>query len=403
VLEFVKGSAFFRKFEKEFPQVVLNMEMLFENKLAVDSAYHKPKNFILAYNNLLSSLIFFRNTMATLACVPLKEAVDAFVADHAEHFAVLSRLRNLSAHQKMIVPAEAFAVGLYRIRDGMEYVLKIGMEQLDKPFRPARNFYMQNTHDVFHQLLLFHFLTMMDLEHTALGESLGITRRWYYHVDFEFDRIRKVKTLDIYELATEFTGMLLDSVCETYARMRGLRTAAPFFVKLPKYNFVNTLLEIDLYPNLFEQWWGGKMKPSNFGCHIDFETTVRVGGELGFYRDEYSRLSSSLEDYLARVEKYSSVDLSITDQPEEFDRYLGFVILHHWHVSRVLNPLSVVQNKIDFGPLLKLSWAARDLFSKPFEEGEAGRESRLKETLDRIGHLLKEMASEVVRVGKFST
>jgi hypothetical protein len=398
MLEFVSWSPFFRHLAKEFPQVALNIEMLFENKLAVDSHYHEPKQFVLAYNNLLGSLSLFVNTMTTLNCKPLKSATDGFVSALAEEYTILRRLRDLSAHQKLVVPQEAFAVGLYRIQSGTEYILKIGLGQLDRPIAVREAFFMKNTRDVFHQLLLLHFLTFIDLEHAVLGECLGITRKWYYKVDYKWNGRTVKRVVDIYDMATSFTTKLMDCACAAYAEYRSLRTPKPFFCRLPPYNFVNTLLEIDLYPNLFSQWWGDNVEPSGFGSLIDYEIRRRIENQLGTYQDEYARLSTDLDAYRKNIDRFSNLDHTVLERPAEFDQFLGFIHLHHWHLMRVLNPMNVVKRKLQIGLLMDLGDYARELLNRPRPLSKPVDSRWLDSQLKKVGKQLQLIQAEVLRL-----
>lgn len=51
-------------------------------------------------------------------------------------------------------------------------------------------------------------------------------------------------------------------------RKKGIRFNMTFYNPMKEFNCVNTLLEIDLYPSLFSEWWEEEMSPLNYGVRL---------------------------------------------------------------------------------------------------------------------------------------
>jgi hypothetical protein len=98
------------------PTIVQNIEIVNENKIALDVSYHQPKHFILSLNNLLRSLLFFIEHSKKNSPDWLKNAVESFISSNQDDYQMLRHLRNVSAHQKLVFPDESLVTGLYRIR-----------------------------------------------------------------------------------------------------------------------------------------------------------------------------------------------------------------------------------------------------------------------------------------------
>lgn len=73
-----KSSLFFEGMAKEYPELVQNIEIVHENKMALDESYHTPKHFILNLNNSLRSLLFFIESSIKNSPYWLRETVKSF-------------------------------------------------------------------------------------------------------------------------------------------------------------------------------------------------------------------------------------------------------------------------------------------------------------------------------------
>lgn len=337
MFELEKSSVFFEQLAQEEPLLVQNMEVVHENKMQLDISYHNPKQFILNLNNLLRSTLFFVELSIKNTPAWLKDAVNIYRNQNLKEYEILKHLRNVSVHQALVFPEESLIGGLYRLHSEIEYKLKLGLGDYDKPGKYSWDLALKNTQDIFHDVLTFQSIAFMDLEHSSLGECLGITRKWFFKINFKNKTDIYNETLDVYQMACTFSTQLLDAVCHAYAEEKGIDFKQNFYHMLSEYNFINTILELDLYPSLFSRWWEGNVEPLNLGTLVE-----RNEGDKHWYRDQwhkeaYSKLCNTSEAYKAYLLKFS--DLS----PEEFfeeDNYLeftSFVNLNHWHLKKAFN------------------------------------------------------------------
>ncbi|MFB8830297.1 hypothetical protein ACE0DR_15510 [Azotobacter sp. CWF10] len=276
------------------PTIIQNIEIVHENKISLDISYHRPKHFILSLNNLLRSLLFFVELSNKNSPGWLKEAVASFLKARPDEYQKLRYLRNVSAHQKLVFPEESLVSGLYRIRSNRNYALKLGFGDHNKPGKYAWDLALKDTSEIFHDMLAFASITFMDLEHSSIGECLGITRRWFFKINFKTDEKRYNEVVDVYELASSFSASLLDHVCRAYAAHLGVKFDRTFELKLEDHNFINTLLEIDLFPGLFSDWWEEECQPLNFGVRFELSEGQRHNSNDQFHRWVYENLTPTL-------------------------------------------------------------------------------------------------------------
>ncbi len=345
-----KLSPYFDRFSSEHSEIVNNIEILFENKLQLDLNYHYPKQFILSLNNVLRSLVYFVEKASKNTSKWEKDSVYSYVNSHLDEYEIVKYLRNRSAHQRLVIPAESLIAGLFRIKSDTVYILKIGVGEKVKPTAYSPEFTLKNTEDVFDDLLVFHSLAFMDLNHSSIGECLGITRRWLYEVKFknktkEFDRI-----IDVYWLVTTFISGLIDSVCLAYAEKSKIDYVNTIFdSKLSEYNFVNTILEIDLYPAMFDEWWGGKNEPLNYGVLVRKQDGERIVSIDGWYKKVYGMLCNANE-YLMTLRLFSGYSLNDYNDKLNIEKFCSFIYHNHLHykkaysgnfISSPLNPADI--------------------------------------------------------------
>lgn len=137
MFELQRSSQFFEQMASAHPTIVQNIEIVHENKTALDVSYHQPKHFILGLNNLLRSLLFFIELSNKNAPDWLKKAVGSFIATNDDDYQKFRYLTNVSAHQKLVFPEESLVSGLYRIRSSRNYTLKLGFGDHNKPGKYA--------------------------------------------------------------------------------------------------------------------------------------------------------------------------------------------------------------------------------------------------------------------------
>lgn len=326
-----KSSLFFEGMAKDHPYLVQNIEIVHENKMALDESYHEPKHFILNLNNSLRSLLFFIENSIKNSPDWLHRSVKKYREQNRKQYDILKKLRDISAHQALIFPAESFQAGLYRIRSSQEYIPKIGIGSLKGPESYSWDLAMKNTVEVFHDLLVFQSLAFMDLEHSALNECLGITRKWFSHVKFSTKSNSYSETVDVYELICDFSMQLLDTVCSAYASTKGIQSEKNFHGSMGEFNYVNTLLEVDIYPSLFSEWWEEKMSPLNYGVRVKKLTGDSIGAYDEFHYNCFKELCSSPEEYKALLIKYRDLPTEDYLSEENLKGFYSFFYFNHWH------------------------------------------------------------------------
>jgi len=276
MFELEKSSLFYEQMASEHPALVQNIEIVNENRTQLDVTYHEPKKFILEINNLLRSILFLVEYSVKNSPDWLSSSIKSFREDSRHDYEILKYLRNVSAHQKLILPDESLVSGLYRIKSQGNYLLKLGFGDHNNPGSYSRDFTLNNTENIFHDLLVFPSLAFMDLEHCALGECLGVTRKWFFKVKFRTKKELFDETVDVHKLTSVFSGKLLDCICEAYAQENRITYSGSWEPEsLEEHNYINTLLEIDIYPSLFSKWWEGKCAPLNYAVRATIDTARR--------------------------------------------------------------------------------------------------------------------------------
>ncbi|BBM00229.1 hypothetical protein [Microbulbifer sp. GL-2] len=326
-----KSSLFFEGMAKEHPDLVQNIEIVHENKLVLDESYHTPKYFILNLNNSLRSLLFFIENSIKNSPDWLRESVKTFREQNQREYEILKRLRDVSAHQALVFPAESIITCLYRIRSSQEYVAKIGTGDLQRPGDYSWDLAMKDTDEVFHDLLVFHSMAFMDLEHCALNECLGITRKWFFHVKFSNKANSYDEVVDIYELLCQFSMQILDSVCLAYAEKKSIQFNMTFYNPMKEFNCVNTLLEIDLYPSLFSEWWKEEISPLNYGVRLKKYAGESIKAYDDIHYECYKNLCDSKESYKKLLTKYRDLPIEEYLSKENLNEFHSFIYFNHWH------------------------------------------------------------------------
>lgn len=326
-----KSSLFFEGMAQEHPELVQNIEIVHENKMALDDSYHKPKHFILNLNNSLRSLLFFVENSIKNSPNWLRGSVKSFRENNQREYEILKKLRDVSAHQALVFPKESIVTGLYRIRSSHEYVAKIGMGDLKGPGSYSWDLAMKDTDEVFHDLLVFHSMAFMDLEHSALSECLGITRKWFFHIKFSNKANSYDEVVDVYELLCQFSMQILDKVCLAYAEEKGIKFDMTFHDPMKEFNCVNTLLEIDLYPSLFSEWWEEEMSPLNYGIRLKKHAGESIKAYDAIHYDCYKKLCDSKESYKKLLIKYRDLPIEEFLSEDNLDEFHSFIYFNHWH------------------------------------------------------------------------
>lgn len=351
-----RSSRFFETMAASHPTIVQDIEIVHENRISLDENYHQPKHFILSLNNLLRSLLFFVEASNKNSPQWLKDAVSTFLAARGDDYQKLRYVRNVSAHQKLIVPEESLVTGLYRVRSEREYKLKLGFGDHGKPGKYAWDLAQKDTVEIFHGMLVFSSMTFIDLEHSALGECLGITRRWFFKVHFKIDSQKFNEVVDVYSLTSDFSAALLDHVCIAYATHIDVQFTDSFQVKVEEHNFVNTILEIDLFPSLFSQWWEDEIVPLNFGIRRRRNDGRRYEAQDHFLKWVYENLTADASAYRDALERLEAMDPQVILQGENFDQFCSLILVNHWHHKRAFG-VGLQQSNVSASDVMQLQRA----------------------------------------------
>ncbi|MBK8454720.1 MAG: hypothetical protein WAQ53_03315 [Thiofilum sp.] len=334
MFELEKQSVFFEKFSEEYSTILQNIEIIHENKLQLEFSYHHPKHFILNLNNLLRSLLFFVESSLKNSPQWLSAAVKEFKKDNSKDFQILKYLRNVSAHQKFILPEESIVTGLYRIRSDKKYILKLGFGDFNKPGKYSWDLSLKNTEDIFHDILVFDSLVFMDLEHSAFGECLGVTRRWFYKVKFKNEQFDVNEIVDVYKTSCTFSSQLLDKVVTAYGKLYNIDYDKKFYHESSEFNNINTLLELDLYPSLFSSWWKNKIYPLNVGVRFNINNCYRYDLQDKYHTETYKSLCTNEEEYKELLIKYSTMPTDDIFNSANAGEFCSFVELNHWFYKK---------------------------------------------------------------------
>ena len=335
MFELDKSSLFFEQMSSEHPALVQNIEVIYENRIQLDVTYHEPKKFILELNNLLRSVLFLIEYSVKNSPNWLSSAVASFREGNSYDHEILKYLRNVSAHQKLILPDESLVSGLYRMKSQGNYLLKLGFGDHDKPGSYSKDFTLNNTDKIFHDLLVFSSLAFMDLEHSALGECLGVTRKWFFKVKFKTKKERFDETVDVHKLITVFSGKLLDCICEAYSREKGIAYSDSWQAEsLGEHNCINTLLEIDIYPSLFSKWWEEKCTPLNFGVRVTTDAARRYELEDEYHTWANENLTENPDAYIEALRLFVDIKPEDIITQENFRNFCSIIGMNHWHYKK---------------------------------------------------------------------
>jgi len=386
VFELEKSSLFFESMGKEHPGIVQNIEITHENKMALDESFHTPKHFILNLNNALRSLLFFIEKSVKNSPSWLHSCVKSYKEEHRKEYEILKKLRDVSAHQALIFPNESIITGLYRIRSSKEYVAKIGMGDLQGPGSYSWDLAMKNTDEIFHDLLVFHSMAFMDLEHSALNECLGITRKWFFHIKFSNKTDSFDEVIDVYKLFCEFSAKLLDAVCIAYATEKEIKFDMSFQNHMKEFNCINTLLEIDLYPSLFSEWWEDEMSPLNYGIRSKKYMGDFISAYDEMHNECYKNLCNSPESYKKILQKYHDIPIDEFLSDNNLNEFYSFIYFNHWHFKNSFKG-GLMEYPLNPSDIIKLQRLGKVFM------GESRKEKLC--TIESTGNNLKEHLGEL--------
>ena len=107
-LDFPKRNKLYNHMANNAIDLLLNLELLFKNKIRLDFSYHEPDDFILECNNLIRNAVFLVERTKKASEYPwLKKFIAQFLTTNSEDYAILKTVRNSSMHQKGSVSLES--------------------------------------------------------------------------------------------------------------------------------------------------------------------------------------------------------------------------------------------------------------------------------------------------------
>jgi hypothetical protein len=249
---------------------------------------------------------------------------------------------------------------------------------------------MKNTDEIFHDLLVFHSFTFMDLKHSALNECLGITRKWFVRVKFKNKNQQYDKTVDIYTLICDFSSKLLDSVCQSFAAEKRITFKSPFYYELKEFNCINTLLELDLYPSLFCEWWEDEIRPLNYGIRVQKSWGERISQFDELHRESFNELCKSPEEYLAALTKYDTLSVDELLSEDNFSDFYSFVYLNHWHFKRSFK-VNLMNTPIEPHEIMRLQRLGKVFIGEWMKEKQCTITSTAQAFKDQVGIMLQKI------------
>lgn len=335
-LSFSKSDELFREMATDSIDVLMNIELIFKNKLNLDKSFHEPAEFILESNNIVRNLAFLteKATKSKSKYLWLYDAITPFLKTHEKEFSILKSLRDKSMHQELIVSEGAFHFGLYKILSQTEYRLKIGLGDINQNKNVPLHYVYRNTESIFQELLLMHYLTYIDINHNDLGECLGVTRRWYIQAQYN-DKEKKshTETIDIYELISKYSHDLINAVIKAYSEHKKLK---PYDFKIHvsgECNFINTVLEIDLYPNLFNDFWEGDFAPLNWKYFLEYHSVKNTLKRQEYIKKLYDEIPETVNEYLKLLDRYKNIKIEDFRDQESYNAYIRFITFPHWYIN----------------------------------------------------------------------
>lgn len=338
-LDFPKKNKLYKHMADNAIDLLINLELLFKNKIRLDFSYHEPDDFILECNNLIRNAVFLVERNKKASEYPwLKKLIAQFLTTNSEDYAILKAVRNSSMHQQFMISKGLSEFGIYKITSPTEYSLKVGMG--DFSLQPAihPSYLYASTTSFFHNILFLHEALFMDIEHSTLNECLGVTRRWVCNVQYKIDGLKKRKDVDIYETVSMFVSDLFLGITESYSKEFEVENESILPLHRPsRYNNINTLLEVDLYPDFFSLQWGGNIKPFNPSCYRDYRLQDQYTRRNEGYLSLIESLPTSTNELKQLLNLYTTIAIEDFNDQEEYNRYVSFITLPHLFTKRFIS------------------------------------------------------------------
>lgn len=382
---------------KDNAEVEYYLEILFANKLELDEFYHDPNLFLIKCNNTICSIEAFleRGRKQKGKNDWYHNGVNEYCKSYNEEYQIIKALRNRTLHFKMIIPDCAISFGLYRISNRCDYIQKIGMGN-DKKITPLpQSLLSKETGTIFHHLLQMHYIVFIDIEHSAKYECLGITRRWFYEVEYKKDGIQKKIIVDIYKFICTSMERIYNAVCSEYGKICGKQYSQLPFYYPSEYNYINTLLEIDLYPNMMKKWWNLPDEPLNWKYLLEYRKAQSINDRISGIEKVFSKMPHSKKEYMDLIDRYITVKFEDFTDQDDYNSFMYFICFQHWYI-KVFSTMKLLSTKIDF--IYKLHSLAENYLENIDCRVESLTNIEINNELIKMQNVLKEIRNVVVNI-----
>ena len=180
-LEFPASNKLYYLMAKDSIDILMNIELLFKNKLNLDKVYHEPDNFFIECNNIIRNIVFIieKSKKSNTRYPWLYKFIKGFIEKYEDEHRILKKIRDNSMHQELLITEGAIEFGLYKIMSKTSYKLKIGMGNNSNYRLFPPHYIYKETESFFQDLLILHYYLFTGLDHSAIGECLGISRWWW--------------------------------------------------------------------------------------------------------------------------------------------------------------------------------------------------------------------------------
>lgn len=355
LLEFPQKNELYSLMSKNALDILLNIELLFKNKINLDKVYHEPDNFLIECNNVIRNILFIieKSTKSKTKYPWLYNFIQGFIKEHEDNYIILKKLRDNSMHQELIIADGAILFGLYRIINETSYELKIGMGDVNEVRSIPSHYIYSETESYFQYLLILHYYLFMNLDHSTKGECLGITRLWFYEVEYK-DKSQKLikKRLNIYNTVSTMVDSIINGISFAYSEFINIPHEKWRIHISAKYNFINTLLEIDLYPNIFKNQWDSEAKPLNWKYLLEYNMVCKTEERFEQINKIYSYIPKTKDEIITLLDRYVSIKTQDFIDQADYDKYMSFILLPHYFLNSI-KTVSLINN-FNFSLIMEL-------------------------------------------------
>jgi hypothetical protein len=156
------------------------------------------------------------------------------------------------------------------------------------------------------------------------------------------------------------------------------------------HNFVNTLLEIDLYPFLFKKFWGEEVLPSNWNELLNYKNANQLYEKYNLYENIYINLAKNKKQLVDLLKKYETESAESLSNPEEFMNYICFTLFLHWNIFEKMKSKLLRLEKTKHSRLMSLIITIRELSQEMDQKFQSISIEEKTKALEAMSKYLKE-------------